>query len=79
VPSNNSDARPLKMPQSIRLILCFRGPAMAQTALKRTRPAKIVMADGFSRWCILAGSICVDHSPCPILRARRRCALSLSG
>ena len=43
VPSNNSNARPLKMPQSIRLVLYFRGPAMAQTALKRTRPAKIVM------------------------------------
>jgi hypothetical protein len=32
------------MPQSIRVVLCFRGPAMAQTALERTRPAKIVMA-----------------------------------
>jgi hypothetical protein len=32
------------MPQSIRLVLYFRGPAMAQTALTRTRPAKMVMA-----------------------------------
>jgi len=34
------------MPQSIRLVLYFRGPAMAQTALKRTRPAKIVFLCG---------------------------------